>query len=540
MKKVVTILLVMLMMTVSTVGCSTAQSTDTSQTSETQSPDQEMQQEGGTLVISLNKDPVTLNPLFSNDVSDEDMIYYLYAPLYETNSVGEIECVIAKELPEVSEDNLSITIKIKEGWKWHDGEELTADDIKFSIDTILNPEANSTKRKLFAAINNVEILDDYSVKINMADIDSQILRQFYSDTVSRFVIPQHIFGNIPVADIETSEYSTHPVASGYFKLASWDMSERLVLKNNNEYLLGKAKLDEIVVEIIPSVATAVLKLESGELSVLGIGSSEVERLKQNDNLEVATYSYYGFDCIQYNLQIPQFEDKNVRQAIAYAINKDAIINGIYQGAASPATTSYQEGLWCFNENVKRYNYDKLKAELLLDEAGWVKASDGYRYKDGISLEFDLATTKGNETREKLVVYFQNVLKEVGIKANPRIMESNTLFDNMDNYDFDAVLLSYSIGDTIVQSRYYTEGAIFNSGQYKSERIEELFGLIQATFDREEQKQYANEIQDILAEDQPFTYFVNRVLNVAYNKNVKGAQFIDLQGWSNIQDWYIEE
>jgi len=252
------------------------------------------------------------------------------------------------------------------------------------------------------------------------------------------------------------------------------------------------------------------------------------------------YPSTAFDCLQYNIESPFFADKRVRQAVGSAINIRGVIQGIYKNGSIEAATSYPQGFWFSNPAVKPIGYDLARANKLLDEAGWKKAADGIRAKDGKRFEIDILTNQGDAQREKLVVYLQSALKAVGIAANPKILEWNTLFDSfIDAGKFDVYVGGYGGSRYPVQS-YYKTGAYLNAGKYSSPALDGFMMDIRGTFDQDGQRKAAFEIQKILADEQPFTYVVFKTGSYVVSKKVKGARFIPYGGPYDMAFWTVSK
>lgn len=490
---------------------------------------------GGDLKIAYAQNPRNLNPIFADDTASNNIIGMVFDGLLYFDDKNELKPKIAESMPIIKDK--TITFKLKQGVKWHDGQELTSEDVKYSYELIMDKEVNSPRSGDYVSVASIDAPDKYTVVFNLKEIDSQIIDKF----ADRRIIPKHIMEKFDRKSLKTADFSRNPVGNGAFKFEDWKTSERITLQANSEYFLGKPSLDHIIFDITPSSAAALVKVETQEDNMVSVSGSDLERIKTKAFLDVATYKSTYFDCIQYNLQNEIFKDKLVRQAISYAINRTALIKGVYQGTAEQASSSYPSELWFSNPNVKKYDYDVAKAKELLNQAGWKAGTDGIMQKDGKKLEFTMLTNQGNPEREKALVYFQSALKEVGIKSEPKIVEFNTLFDNyVDPGKFDCYLGGYSPGTDPIQDMYYAKDGVFNAGKYSNPRIDELFVKVKQTFDKEEQKKYLYEVQSIITEEVPMTYLTNGSVSYAYTKKLKNVQFVDMAGWYGIEKWYVEK
>ncbi len=490
---------------------------------------------GGTLRIATDRQPRNLNPVFADDSASAEIISYVFDPLLRTNEKGEYEPVLAASLPDISKDGKTITFKLRKGIKWHDGVELTAEDVKFSLELILKKETNSPNIGYMDVIEKIEIIDPYTFRFRLADVESQIMRDFSSE----WIVPKHILSKMTKDEMEKGDYSRLPIGNGSFKIAENRTNERIVLVTNNSYYGKAPKLDGMVSLITPSGTTALLKVETGEADIAACPAGDRARMKGNPKLELYEYPSTAFDFLQYNLKTPFFGDKRVRQAFAHAVNIDAIIKGIYKGGCVPAATSFTlPGFWFANPKVKPYTYDVELSRKLLDEAGWKTGPDGIRAKDGKRFEIDILTNQGDTSREKLVVYLQTALKAIGVEVHPKIVEWNTLFDDyVDAGKFDAFVSGFS-GSRYPVNNYYKTGHYLNAGKYSNPHLDKLMKGIRETFDQKKQRDLSFEIQQILSDEQPYTWFVFKSQADAVSKNVKGAKYLPYRGAYEMYMWSV--
>lgn len=490
---------------------------------------------GGTLRIAVVNDPRSLNPIFYDDTLSGAVCDLLFDALLARDEKNELYPKLAAAMPTVSADGLEITFELNKGYKWSDGTEVTAEDVKFSYELILDEIVNSPRIDDFMAIADMQVVDPYTIKFVLSEIDSQILDRF-ADTR---IVPQHILKNEDRANLRESSFSRNPVGNGPFIIDEWLTGERVTLKANPNYFYGQPKLDAVIYMITPSSATALLKVETGEADLVIIPDGDITRIESDGKLDVYKYDTTYFTCIQYNVEKALFSDVTVRRAMSLALNREAMIKGILDGNGTAIASSYPNSCKYFDESLKADPFDIEEAKSLLDQAGWVVGADGIRAKDGVRFEFDLITNKGNEAREKAIIYLQSAYKEVGIQANPKIYEWNTLFDQyVDTGNFDAYVGGYSADSGILHDWLYDKDAFFNSGRYANEEMQQLFQVVKGSFDEKIQKDAVYRMQAILVEDQPFTYLYTQKTAYAVNKNVKNVQILDGVGMYDIENWAV--
>jgi peptide/nickel transport system substrate-binding protein len=525
-----------------TVGCSSPQAQGTESVEDL--PQEEaalteagLDQEGGTLRIAVVNDPRNLNPIFYDDTLSGAVCDLLFDALLARDEINQLYPKLAASMPAVSEDGLELVFTLNQGYKWSDGTEVTAEDVRFSYELILDETVNSPRQDDFSAISKMEVIDPYTIRFVLSEVDSQIMDRF-ADTR---IIPKHVLQDEDRASLREADFSRDPVGNGPFVIDQWLTGERVSLKANPDYFYGEPKLDQVIYLITPSSATALLKVETNEADLVIIPDGDISRIEAEGKLDVYKYNTTYFSCIQYNVKNDLFSDVDVRRAMSLAINREAVIKGILDGNGTAIATSYPTSSKFFDESLKADPFDIEKAGALLDQAGWVLGADGIREKDGVRFEFDLITNKGNEGREKTIIYLQSAFKEVGIQANPKIYEWNTLFDQyVDVGNFDAYVGGYSADNGILHDWLYDKDAFFNAGKYENEEMQQLFDVVKNSFDDTTQREAVYRMQEILVEDQPFTYLYTQKTAYAVNKNVKNVQIFDGVGLYEIENWVVEE
>jgi peptide/nickel transport system substrate-binding protein len=534
-------IMVLVFLLLFSTGCSTPQVqvpepvTDVQAVAGSESTDVAAEFTGGTLRIAVVNDPRSLNPIFYDDTLSGAVCGLLFDSLLARNEKNELYPKLAAAMPIVSPDGLDIIFELNKGYKWSDGTEVTAEDVKFSYELILDETVNSPRRDDFLAIADIQVVDPYTVKIVLSEVNSQILDRF-ADTR---IVPQHILMNEDRKNLREASFSRNPVGNGPYIIDRWLTGERVILKSNPNYFYGQPNLDQVIYMITPSSSTALLKVETGEADLVIIPDGDIARIESEGKLDVYKYDSTYFTCVQYNVEKALFSDVNVRHAMSLALNREAMIKGILGGNGTAIASSYPNSCKYYDESLKADPFDVEKAKELLDKAGWVVGKDGIRVKDGKRFEFDMITNKGNEAREKAIIYLQSAYKEVGIQANPKIYEWNTLFDQyVDTGNFDAYVGGYSADSGILHDWLYDKDAFFNSGRYVNEEMQQLFQVVKGSFDEKIQKDAVYRMQAILVEDQPFTYLYTQKTAYAVSKKVKNVRILDGVGMYEIENWAV--
>ncbi len=481
----------------------------------------------GKLVQASFSDPINLCPSLSSDSASTDVTTYLFRGLLQRDWKANLIPDTAAAMPVISKDGKTMTFKLRKDVKWHDGKPMTSADVKFSYEFILNKAAASPRYGAFEKISSITAPDAHTVVFNFKEADSAVLPNFEFG----YIIPEHLWKDVDPAKAKQHELNKKPIGNGPFKFVEWKTAERVTMAANPDFYLGKPKVSEIIYQINGNQAVAMVKAETGEANWVRVPEADIARMKTKANLNVFVYDRTVFDGVIYNLKSPFFSDVRVRQAFTHAINKKAIVNGVYKGIGKVADGSMHPKNFAYEPNVVQYAYDLKKANALLDAAGWKKGADGIRVKNGKKFEFALLTNKGNIMREKLTVVLQAQLKLIGVKVEPRILEWNTfLAKYVEVSKFDAYVGGFVTSLEPDQTIFYHSNKVLgalNRGGYSNKAVDAALEAGRKTFDNAERKKLYSTVQKQVAIDQPMTFLVFRREGLAVSKNITGARATDL-------------
>lgn len=479
---------------------------------EAEESEEAVDEEGGTMVFAIGSDPTIVNPLYADDRVSLTIAKPLFEALYDVK--GEDVTYVLAESMEPSEDYLSYTLKLKEGIKWHDGEEFTADDVIFTLETVLNPDQGAKHRSnlLFGEEElKFEKVDEYTVQFTLPEVNIP----FVNTIASIRPIPKHIFEG--QEDVGKAIANQSPIGTGAFKFSEHKSGETYTLVRNEEYHGEKAKLDSIVYRVIADPNATLLALEKGEISAAYIQSNTYDQFKNNENFDLYTYDEGMVTNVFMRVSNPKLEDVRVRQAIAYALDKKTLIDGAYGGEtfAKPAYSVFSNNTAYYTEDVEKFEQDLDKAKALLQDAG----------VDSLDLVF--MYTAGNTRQEKEGVLIQEMLKEVNINVELMPLERGTFIEKLldrENMDFDIAANGYVMG-----TQPYGYMSLFlgdsqnNFSGYNNPKVDELFNQGAKETDEAKRKEIFEEVQRILAEEVVQYSIVNTNSIVAVNKEFKGIE-----------------
>ena len=361
--------------------------------------------QAGVLRIGENQDTTSLVPELASSalVGDLSMFIFSYAVRYDANAkpvpdaLSEIPTV---ENGDVSKDGLTLKYKLRPNMKWQDGQPLTCADLKFTWQVIMNTHNNVITTDGFRDIKDIDCSNPLVAVVHMNKLYAPFLQQLWGVNGNAPILPEHLLAklNDDKGSLNTASYNSMPIGSGPFKVVEWQRGSKILMEANPDYYLGKPKLNEIQFLTLPDENTLETQLQTHEIDMLARGTGlNWPRYQQlaadpNNGLKAIRVDSFLFSHIDFNLTHPIVSDKAVRQALAYATNRQEIIDKIAHGSGVAAETDQHPTLsWAHTDDIQHYNFDPEKAKAVLDADGWKVGPDGIRVKDGQKLEFDLST-----------------------------------------------------------------------------------------------------------------------------------------------------
>jgi peptide/nickel transport system substrate-binding protein len=351
-------------------------------------------------------------------------------------------------------------------------------------------------------VKKAEVVDPYTFRVTYRQPFSPGLESW-----SIGIIPKHLLENV---DINTAAFNRNPIGTGPFRFVEWVTDEKIVVEANPQYVEGKPHLDRIIYRIIPETSLSEMEILTGGVDYSGLYPHQFRRMSQVPFLRTYSQPSLGYTYIGYNLKNGLFQDKRVRQALTYAINREEIVQYVLYGLGAVASGPFPNHLWYSNPHVKPLPYDPEKARQLLAEAGWKdKNRDGILLKDGKPFKFNLITNSGNDTRRDVGVLVQRQLQEIGIDVKFELYEWSVFLKDFINVKhFDACILGWGLSVDpdayeIWHSSQIEKG--FNFVSYKNPELDRLWEQGRREYDVDKRKNIYWRIHELMAEDQPYTF-----------------------------------
>lgn len=469
---------------------------------------------GGSLIIGITSgDPLAVNPIYASDRTTLTIMQALYAPLYSYND-GKVEWGLAESL-EPSADNLSYTLKLKPNLKWQDGQPITADDVVFTFNKLLDEKQHSFFRSMFMFGGKpvqVSKVDDLTVKFTLP----QVSAAFVGTLVQIYPIPQHVFAN--ESDLEKSAKNDAPVGSGPFKFKEYRAGQYYALTRFDDYWNGKAKLDSVTYRFAKDSNSANLALQNGEINLKMVDPQDVTRLQKTDKFNFVVYPEGRLAYMTFNQNVPAMQSKDLRQAIAYAINKNDLVTTAFTSLdyAKPATSFLTPDTLYHSDDVDQYAYDLDKAKALLKASGAPN-----------DLKLRLAYINTNKTQESMGLYIQQQLKALGINVELMPLDANAMSQrslDMNNTAYELSLGGYIMGaEPDGYKSLFMSNEAYNYAHYKNPQFDALWDKGAIETDSAKRGEIYKQIQQLVATD--MTYYPIAYTNavVAVDKRFGGTQ-----------------
>ena len=471
--------------------------------------------DGGTLIMCEPTDISSLNILYETGDEGMTMLKPVYDPLYVVSKDG-VRYYLA-ESHEVSEDGLTITVKLRENLKWHDGVPITTEDVLWYFEMKSNPDNNaSSGTKVNGEPVQVAAVDDYTFTVTLPSVSAS-----YEATLGNLkLLPKHVYEDTPVL-VGAEINSTSGVGSGPFKVKEWNKGESLVLERFEDYYRGPASLESVVFKIIPNASTEEISFQNGELSVLRLTTQDMlEKYSNDPNYSVYTLTEGRINYMGFNSNSPLTSDPRVREAICLALNVDEIIAGAYGSTdLAPAAKTVFCPSNLYYSDVEGYSQDLERAKELIAEAG----VEGETFR--------LVYNSSRENMENCALMIQQQLKAVNLNVEIQGYETQGFFEVFfytDAGDWELGLNGYSTnGDNQGDEYMFSLEGFLSKNICSTDEIAALWNEGDATTDPEERAAIYKEIQEQIRDVYTMFPLTSPNFVVATDKRLKGVDAIDM-------------
>jgi peptide/nickel transport system substrate-binding protein len=462
---------------------------------------------GDAIVFGTMGDASTLIPMLASDSASHEYAGNIFDGLVEYDkTLSKLEPRLAERW-DVEDGGQKITFHLRKDVKWTDGQPFTARDVEFGFNLIRDPATLTSYAEDYKQVQSFEMLDDYTFRV----VYEKPFAPALASWGSMVVLPRHLLEG---KNINETDFGQHPVGLGPHRFELWERNTRFTLRSNPQYYRGAPWIERVVYRVIPDEATQFLELKSGGIDMMGLTPLQYTRQTSTPvfakNFRKYRYVSNAYTYMGYNLSDERFADVRVRRAFAHAIDKQEIVDTVLFGLGRPTESPYRPGTAWLNDKLPPYEYSPDKARALLAEAGWKDSDgDGILDKNGKPFAFRILTNQ-NELRLKAATVIQKRLRDVGVDVSVRVLEwSAFLNDFIDKRRFEVIVLGWSLSLDPDQYDIWHSSKTgfkqFNFVGYKNAEVDELLEKGRRTFDEAERKRTYDRLQEILYEDQPYTF-----------------------------------
>lgn len=472
------------------------------------------------LVIGLKSSPTNLDPRVGNDNASGRIFDLCCRGLVRVTP----EMDYAPDLADRWEtpDDRTVIFHLNPNAKFQDGKPVTAQDVKWTYDSIMAEGFVSSKKSGYSAVESIEAQDAHTVVFHLKEPNGGLF-----DNLNVGIVP---------TGTDTNVAKTKPISSGPYKVVNFKTDEVVELEASEHWHQGAPKIKNLSVRIIPDATTLVLEMRRGtiDLEINQIPFENVTEFEASPKHQVVKKPGSVWQYLAFNLKDPTLAKVEVRRAIAHAIDRQRIVTDLLRGHGVPSDTMFGEGHWARASNLPAYPYDPNKAKQLLDQAGF-KDPDGNGPKPRFTLSFKTSTDTEANLRAQMI---QQMLQQVGIQLDIQTSEFGTFLEDVSKGNFQL----YSLSRNGIQDPdfYYIifhsknvppEGQ--NRGYYNNPRVDQLIADGRATFDRTKRKQIYGEIQRIVQEDLPYISLYHQINVAVMDKDVQGYTMYPAGFWIGI-------
>jgi peptide/nickel transport system substrate-binding protein len=442
-----------------------------------------------TLVMIIESSPANLDPRVGTDAQSERIDKLLFDSLLRRDEHFDLHPWLAErwDVP----DPLTYVFHLHPGVRFHDGRPLTARDVKWTFDSLLNGSIRSPKASTYRVVDHIDAPDDATVIFHLKEPTAALLWNLCDGAIG--IVPYGSQG----------DFNQHPIGSGPFRFVSLEQDKEVLVARNDQYWGALPHVARVRFAVVPDATTRLLELRkgSGDIAVNALTADMIAALRGDRDLRIQTAPGTIYNYLAFNLRDPILRDVRVRHALAYAINRGPMIHYLWRDLVRPADSILPPQHWAYNSHVPTYEYNPQRARELLDAAG-------YPQRNGIRFHLTMKTST-EETTRLLAAVLQQQFKDVGIALDIRSFEFATFYADVTRGAFQMYALGWVGGNEdpdIFENIFYSASIPphrANRDYYSNPQVDRLIDQARQTMDQEQRRRLYGEIQAIVAADLPY-------------------------------------
>lgn len=476
----------------------------------------------GLLRVALPQDVKTLNPLLDTTTADVFVDRLMFEPLISADRHGTPVPILARSVPSlhnggISPDGLTITYHLRPGVRWSDGVPVTSADVRWSWQAIMNPANDVVSRHGYDVVRSIDTPDPLTVVVHLRTRFAPFVNTFFAESDQPYdIVPAHVLARYPSFN-QVSFDAAPTVSDGPFRFVEWVHGDHLLLRANDRFFLGRPRLREIRIEVIPNEQTSVQLLRTHSIDYMFQASiATYPEIVAIPGVRIVWNNMNGYQGIEFNLLHPPLNDIRVRTAVAAAIDKRELVRTLTFGQEHMATEDLPDWLWAFNPQAHPPAFDPRRARRLLAQAGWVAGPDGIVRRQGRPLRLLFVSDNADATHRKLVVLVQSMLRAVGIVAEIKVYPMDLLYAPagmggiLHRGRFDIIIAPWYAGiDPDNSSQFACHNVPpngYNDGHYCNPQMDRAQEVALSSYDEAVRRRAYATIEALLARDNPSLFF----------------------------------
>lgn len=443
-------------------------------------------------------------------------------------------------------DSLSIAFELHPDARWHDGRPVRASDVRFSFELASDPAASTAVGPLLRSIDSVSVRDSLTA---VAWYSRRSPEQFYDLAYQLYILPEHVLGGIPRAQLATTDAASVLVGTGRFRLGRFEPGSRLELVSDTANYRGRARLDRVIFTVASDGGAAVAQILSGQADVFEfIPPDMVPRLDSGSAARAVRAPGLGITYLGLNQLAPRggaphpiFSDRAVRRAIAMAVDREAMLRNVFDTLGVLAAGPFARLV--ADTAVVLPPFDRAAANALLNSAGWRMAGDSVRARGGRRLSFGILYPTSSRPRERYAVLLQEQLRSIGARVEIVAVDFPTFMARQNSGDFDAALISANPDANLGGARqYWTAQGMAAGGQnfvhYSNPRFDAMLDSAIASFNQEQRRDMARRAWQMLVDDAPAVWLYDLLFMHAVHRRIRPTDLRADGWWAGLADWSI--
>jgi len=484
-----------------------------------------------------------INPLFVQDDAENVANKLVYSGLTRTISATEYVPDLAESWT-VSKDGLIYDFKLKKNVKWHDGATFNADDVVYTIGLIQNPDTRTSLSQIWRGVT-VEKVGEYEVKFTLPNAFPEFL-----DVTSQAILPQHLLGSIDPKNIKVAEFNTNPIGTGPYEFVRFDQigtQTGVIFEANKSFAIKRPYIDQVRLVLYDDSATLVRGLARRQVSgAADVPVDKLNEVKRLANLSLSQNYLPQYEVLNFNYKNEILATKEVRLALAAAVNRSQIVSDALSGNAREVSVPILPGRSGFDPKAKGIDYNVAYANETLDKAGWARGNDGFRKKGGKELKFRFVFIDDTEGRA-----VANIIKKqfetVGVRLE--LIPDSLAMINADYIrprNYDMIMIGQNVGiNADLYSFWHSSQATepgLNLTGFNDKKVDKLLEQVRKNSDIKYRADRFKQVQEVIIAEQPALFLYSPLNTSAIGKDIKGTRQARISQSSdmlnNIYEWYI--